>query len=308
MLNRKAISRAIRGHLLVCQKYLAYHDHIQKQVRWAVVKKTQQQKNPPMKLVNLPHQNLTELLVNRQMFYQCLPSSLIVVGTVYGDLMAGSIIIESLQNSQVLQDINHKLMAGKDAMKNQLTARLWMQILECITILQTFIKAEWTGNWHLHLKVMHSMLPYLASADHNNYTNSIHQYLYNMESLPKYHPEVYPYFQAGLHVGIWSNRYWAGLSQDLLIEQVLMRSMQTTGGQIRGCGMRETQPLVLLLSGNACSDVNLVMQELTSMNYVTSEQHIDMSRSPFHEKISLCSIVTAVTADPTVNVECAKED
>ncbi len=47
-----------------------------------------------------------------------------------------------------------------------------------------------------------------------------------MESLPEHHPEVYQHFQAGLHVGGWSDRYWAGLSQDLLIEQVLMRSLK----------------------------------------------------------------------------------
>ncbi len=68
-------------------------------------------------------------------------------------------------------------MAGKEAMKNQLTARLWLQDLEMVTGLQTFIKAERTGNLQLHLKAMHSMLPYLAAAGHNNYTKSIHLYL-----------------------------------------------------------------------------------------------------------------------------------
>ncbi len=38
-----------------------------------------------------------------------------------------------------------------------------------------------------------------------------------MESLPQHHPEVYQHFQAGLHVGRRCDRYWAGLSQDLLI-------------------------------------------------------------------------------------------
>ncbi len=39
------------------------------------------------------------------------------------------------------QDINQKLMAGKDAMKHQLTTSLWLQYLEMVTVLQTFIKA-----------------------------------------------------------------------------------------------------------------------------------------------------------------------
>ncbi len=77
----------------------------------------------------------------------------------------------------MLQDINQKLVAGKDAIKKQLTAWLWLQYQEMVTVLQTFIKAERTGNWQLHLKAMHSMLPYLAASGHNNYITSIHLYL-----------------------------------------------------------------------------------------------------------------------------------
>ncbi len=62
-------------------------------------------------------------------------------------------------------------------MKTKITARLWLQYLEMVTVLQTFIKSEQTGNWQLHLEAMHSMLPYLAAAGHNNYTKSIHLYL-----------------------------------------------------------------------------------------------------------------------------------
>ncbi len=65
-----------RLNAMLSQKYLAYHYYRQKQVRRAVVKKTQQQKNLPIKLINLPLQNLTKLLVNR-MFYQCLKSLLL---------------------------------------------------------------------------------------------------------------------------------------------------------------------------------------------------------------------------------------
>ncbi len=143
-----------------------------------------------------------------------------------------------------------------------------------------------------------------------------------MESLTEHIPEVYQYFQAGLHVGRRSDIYWAGLSQDLLIEQVFMRSTKTTLELTRGCDMTDTQHLVWLLSANACSEVNLAMQELTSVNYMMNEQHIDMSASrhekdmadtqklidfltstgPFHESTSLSNIITGVTADSNVSV------
>ncbi len=43
-----------------------------------------------------------------------------------------------------------------------------------------------------------------------------------------------------------SNRLWAGLSSDLIIEQVLMRSLKTSGGLTRGRGMTEHQRLACL--------------------------------------------------------------
>ncbi len=143
-----------------------------------------------------------------------------------------------------------------------------------------------------------------------------------MESLPEHHPEVYQHFQAGLDVGRRSDRYWEGLSLDLLIDEVLMMSLKTTLGLTRGCDMTDTQHLVWLLSANACLELNLAMQELTSENYMMSEQHIDtsasrhgkdmadtdklidflISRCPFHDNTSLYSIITRVTADSTVSV------
>ncbi len=64
------------------------------------------------------------------------------------------------------------------------------------------------------------MLPYLAAAGHNSYAKSIHFYIQNMDSLPEHHPEVYQHFQAGLHIGRSYDRYWAGLSQDLVHKYV----------------------------------------------------------------------------------------
>ena len=43
--------------------------------------------------------------------------------------------------------------------------------------------------------------------------------------------------------------------------------------------MTETQHLAWLLSGNAYSKFNLAMQELTSGNYVISDQHEELSVS-----------------------------
>ena len=55
-----------------------------------------------------------------------------------------------------------------------------------------------------------------------------------MSNLQYDHPDVYQHFQDGLHVIRHSDRYWAGLSSDLVIEQVLMRSMKTNGDLTQG--------------------------------------------------------------------------
>ena len=77
-----------------------------------------------------------------------------------------------------------------------------------------------------------------------------------MLKLPTEHPDVQKHFSEGLHVIRRSNRMWAGLSSDLVIEQVLMRSLKTSGGLTRGRGMTENQRLLWLLSRPACAEIN----------------------------------------------------
>ncbi len=47
-----------------------------------------------------------------------------------------------------------------------------------------------------------------------------------------------------MHVVRRSDRFWAGLSTDLIIEQVLRRSFKTTGGLTHDRGMTESASCV----------------------------------------------------------------
>ena len=147
-----------------------------------------------------------------------------------------------------------------------------------------------------------------------------------MSQLEEQHPDIYQQFQEGLHVVRRSDRLWAGLSTDLVIEQVLMRSMKTSGGLTRGRGMTGQQHLVWVLSMPVCAEINKAMQELTGVNYDTSEQNKDITKarqardkidthtifsylkenSPFTSDNSLRSISTGVRAHATVNVDKAE--
>ncbi|KAL5016490.1 hypothetical protein ScPMuIL_006079, partial [Solemya velum] len=195
-----------------------------------------------------------------------------------------------------------------------------------VDIVRSFLRSERTGDWLLNLQTLHKII-YMAASEHNLYTKSLHIYLQLMGELPNEHPEVYERFIQGLHVVRRSDRFWAGLSTDLVIEQVLMRSLKTSGGLTGGRGMTETQHLVWVMSSPVCAEVNNALQELTGVQYTTSEQHKDLTharqnkdlvdtrkivaflneRNPFQSsENSLHSIATGIVAKTNVNIDPAK--
>ena len=113
------------------------------------------------------------------------------------------------------------------------TGQLWLQYMDMVGLVRKFIKAERTGNWKLHLQTLIEMLPYFAASGHNNYLKSTYLYVQKMIALRETNPDVEQRFLSGLNVIRRSDRYWAGLSPDLVIEEVFMRSMKTTGKEIR---------------------------------------------------------------------------
>ena len=58
-----------------------------------------------------------------------------------------------------------------------------------------------------------------------------------------------------------------------MVEQVLIRSMKTSGGLTRGRGMTEQQRLTWLRATPACAEVNRAMQGLSGAKYSTNEQN-----------------------------------
>ena len=134
-------------------------------------------------------------------------------------------------------------------------------------------------SWELHLSTLSDILPYLAASGHNLYTKSLVIYLEEMKRLPDTHPEVHQHFMEGKHSVRRSDRVWAGLSTDLVIEQELMRSIKTNGGLTRGTGMSENQRDIWVLSRPLCGQVANSMQNLTGVHQKTSEQNKDLSNA-----------------------------
>ena len=152
-------------------------------------------------------------------------------------------------------------------------------IAQMIDILKKFLNAERLGNWDLHLEATSKMLPYYAATGHNLYLKSANLYLDKMLRLPEEHPDVYQQFKEGLHVVKRSDRQWGGLSSDLIIEQVLMQSLKTSGGLTRGRGMNEQQRTIWDLSTPICANINHLMQEISGVIHTTGEQNRDIGAS-----------------------------
>ena len=244
---------------------------------------------------------------------------------VFDALLSGKISLDSAVSKDVLQIVNTMVQKEKNVLRSLQTSQLWLQYMEMVDILRNFVRSERTGDWKLHLQTLRDMLSYLAAAGHNAYTKSIHVYLQRLDQLPLMHPEVQKHFDNGLHVVWQTDRYWAGLSTDLVIEQVLMRSVKSTGGLTRGRGIDEIQRLLL---NPVCTEINSALQEYTSVQYATSDQHKEsktahqhrdtndtckllaflQSKNPFdpHDE-RLYSIDTGVIADQSVNVEKAAD-
>ena len=131
------------------------------------------------------------------------------------------------------------------------------------------------ANWKLHLQTVQGMLP---ESGHSLYAKYAYVYLRIMLRLPETHPDAHRKFMDGYHdVVRRSDRFWAGLSTYLIVEQVLMRCIKTHGGLTRGNWMTENQRLVWVLSMPVCASIHETMQKFSVVSYEISDQHNDVS-------------------------------
>ncbi|CAC5414182.1 unnamed protein product [Mytilus coruscus] len=303
ILSGTAVARVFRGHMLVdtAQYSLLISEIFNIDVS---------------KLLQEPHSTIDSTEMRK-------------IDQLCSQLTSGELSVSEACESDILKNLEATVRRRIEILKQSRTTKLWLQYSEIVQVIRQFIKAERTGNWPLHFQSIQAMLPFFAASGHNLYTKTAYVYLMTMQSLDEDHPDVYASFINGNHVIRRSNRYWAGISSDLFIEQVLMRGMNTASGLTRGRGMTESQRSLWLMSMPACPEINQAMQDLSVVGYFSSEQHKDetrarqkkdtddiqtlltflKSRNPFIEvESSLRNIETGVVADKTVNVHDAKKE
>ena len=163
------------------------------------------------------------------------------------------------------------------------TAKLWVQYMYEIETVKLFLRAERTSNWSLHVTAMTRMLNLFAATGHLKYAKCARLYVQMMIELPETYPWLYTQFtDYGFHSVRRSDRYWAGLSTDLVIEQVLMRSLKSRGGLTHGRGLSENVRLCWIYTMHQCAAVHLAMTQLTGLQHSSSEQHVEMGKSRTH--------------------------
>ena len=170
------------------------------------------------------------------------------------------------------------------------------------------------------------MLNLFAATGHINYAKSARLYLQMMQDFPKTYPEIHKAFiKSQYHTIRKSDRFWAGLWTDLVIEQSMMRTLKSRGGLTRGRGMAESVTLIWIHSIHACAGIHSAMTELTKNQHKTSGQHVDLgcsrmkgdnedleklkfwlkTNNPFiEEEPSLKSISTGLTASEADQINC----
>ena len=121
-------------------------------------------------------------------------------------------------SKDVLNRISEKLKAEKNSLSEHKMGKLWSQYMDMIDLLRRFLRALRMGDFQLYLGTLQEMLPYFAACGHNNYAKSAHVYIQDMIELEKINPDMFRQLNSGLFVIRRSDRLWAGLPSDLVIE------------------------------------------------------------------------------------------
>lgn len=88
-----------------------------------------------------------------------------------------AVVVSSEDNLLVTSAVEEFHFTMKEIEGNGPTARLWIQYFNLTIFLTTYIGAERSGDWFLHLDTVIRMLPILHATGNFNYAKSVHLYL-----------------------------------------------------------------------------------------------------------------------------------
>ena len=196
MLTGKAISRAVRGQMLVDAALnamltaMAYDSPL-----------------PGTDALDRPHDGTHGATNDPPASTAVSNGDLKEAASFFDNLMSLDKTIDEVCSADVLCGIRHMIERQKEALKQSRNACWSLQYMDMMDILRRFIKAEQTGNWDLHVHTVRKMLPYFLAAGHRLYGKSAYVYLNNMLELESQHHGVHTSFKLGKHVIRRNDRY-----------------------------------------------------------------------------------------------------
>ena len=145
-----------------------------------------------------------------------------------------------------------------------------------VKVIKMFIFAEGIGDWESHLDVTRRMLNLFAATGHYHYAKCGRMYLQQVLELPSNYPSIHKSFKEnGYHTIRRSNRYWARLCSDLVIEQVMMKPIKSRGRLTRGREITESLRHHRVHTNHVCGAFYNAITKITNLSLLSSEQHRD---------------------------------
>ena len=141
-----------------------------------------------------------------------------------------------------------------------------------VKVIKMFIFVKEIGDWESHLDATRRMLNLFAATGHYHYAKCGRMYMQQMLELPSNYPSIYKSFKENGYHTIWRcNRQWTRLCSDLVIEQVMMKSIKSRGGLTRGREITESVRHQCVHTNHACSAIYNANTKITNLSLLSSE-------------------------------------
>ncbi|KAE8740861.1 hypothetical protein FOCC_FOCC013607 [Frankliniella occidentalis] len=237
--------------------------------------------------------------------------------------------LESMLSSPSVKEVRRSFrQALQEESENNRTAGLWLQYFDQVEIMTTFVRAERTGDWRLHLHCVGQMLPHLAAAGHLHYAKGAHLYLQEMQKLEAKMTafEYEKFVESGWFSVFKSEKPYGGIWSDMIIEQVIMRNLKLQGGVTHGRGQSAATLSRFVNCAPHVVHITAALEEFCGVKKICSEQHEELGDSrqrrdardlqtfidyfrehpPFEQQPeALVSISNGLVADASVNCDAA---
>ncbi|KAG1678575.1 hypothetical protein GQR58_013380 [Nymphon striatum] len=313
MLSGKAYDRAIRGHLMVDA---ALNTLLAERILGTLVPTCSQAKDScPQGTVGDDETNEDEIMQRIDDVQAAMdphdtesgsqsvgagPVDLCELRDLYDSLMKGECTTEDILSALVLDSVRDIMNVARQSMKDLRTAQLWLQYMDMIDILRTFIRPQSLREIYLRLPAATGTTVYSASRG----PPSVPEWISRSAALRSV---------LGRFVHRSSDRASAH------------EKCENHRGTDKGPWHERTAKDHVAAAHPICAEVNIALQDYTSVQYGTSDQHKEQRaarqardtddthkligylslKDPFGNDPTLQSIETGITAGDSVNADQA---